>query len=164
MSPVDPAGPLTGTNFQNFTLGSCEKFHPDFRNEKRPKTGCSSTREEQSKHAKHKVTFAPVIALATLIAESLLLNGMLMMWKVEQAKQNDVELIQSKNSSRFYPGNRAQVFINFQPSYRNSGWKNGRDIGNRASPPSHEHIENLRKKFRGKARSRKLGSYQMKRM
>ena len=104
--------------------------------------------------AKHKViTFAPVIALETLIAESLLSNGMLMMWKIQQAKQNNEELIQSKNSSRFYPGNRAEVFINFQPSYRNSGWKNGRDIGNRA-----------RKKFRGMARSRKPSSYHMKTM
>ena len=31
----------------------------------------------------------PVIALATLIAVSLQLNGMLMMWKIQQAMQDD---------------------------------------------------------------------------
>ena len=41
-------------------------------------------------------------------------------------------------SSRFHPGNRPKVLIwqNFQPAYRDPGWKN-RDLGNRASPPSH---------------------------
>ena len=43
-----------------------------------------------------------------------------------------------QNSSRFHPGNRPKVLIwqNFQPAYRDPGWKN-RDLGNRASPPSH---------------------------
>ena len=43
-----------------------------------------------------------------------------------------------QNSSRFHPGNRAEVFMwqNFQPAYWDPGWKN-RDLGNRASPPSH---------------------------
>ena len=44
--------------------------------------------------AKHKVvTFAPIIALATLIAVSLLSNEMLMMRKIQQAKQDDAEFI-----------------------------------------------------------------------
>ena len=44
--------------------------------------------------AKHKViTFVPVIALATLIAVSLLSNGMLLMWKIQQEKQDDAEFI-----------------------------------------------------------------------
>ena len=44
--------------------------------------------------AKHKViTFAPIIALATLIAVSLLSNGMLMMWKIQRAKQDYAEFI-----------------------------------------------------------------------
>ena len=42
----------------------------------------------------HKViTFAPIIALATLVAVPLLSNGMLMMWKIQQAKQDDAEFI-----------------------------------------------------------------------
>ena len=35
------------------------------------------------------ITFAPIMALATLLAVSLQLNGLLMMWKIHQAKQND---------------------------------------------------------------------------
>ena len=43
---------------------------------------------------KHKIiTFTPIIALATLIAVSLQLNGMLMMWKIQQAMQDDAEFI-----------------------------------------------------------------------
>ena len=42
------------------------------------------------------------------------------------------------NSSGFHPDNRAEVFSwqNFQPAYRDLGWKK-RDLGNRAGPPSH---------------------------
>ena len=40
--------------------------------------------------AKHKsFTFAPVVASATLKAVSLQLNGMLMMWKIQHAMQDD---------------------------------------------------------------------------
>ena len=39
MSPVDRAGPLTGTIF---TLGSYEGFQPGFQYEKRPKTNCGA--------------------------------------------------------------------------------------------------------------------------
>ena len=35
------------------------------------------------------ITFAPIMAFATLLAVSLQLNGLLMMWKIHQAKQND---------------------------------------------------------------------------
>ena len=45
---------------------------------------------------KYKViTFAPIIVLATLVAVSLQLNGVLMMWKMQQreVKQEDTELI-----------------------------------------------------------------------
>ena len=89
---------------------------------------------------KHKIiTSTPIIALATLIAVSLQVNGMLMMWKIQQAMQDDAELIR-----RIHPGNRPEVFIwqNFQPAYRDPGWKN-RDLGNRASPPC--HMENFTK-------------------
>ena len=49
---------------------------------------------------KHKVvTFAPFIVLATLIAVSLQLNGMLMMWKIQQTKKDGTELIRRTHSS-----------------------------------------------------------------
>ena len=48
------------------------------------------------------------------------------------------------NSLRFHPGNRDEVFIwqNFQPAYRDLGWKN-RDLGNQASPPSHMNTSKI---------------------
>ena len=84
MSPVDRAGSLTGTNF---ILGSYETFQPGFRDEKRPKTSCGAKFEKQI------ITFTPIIALATLIAVSLQLNGMLMMWKIQQTMQDNAEFI-----------------------------------------------------------------------
>ena len=43
---------------------------------------------------KHKIiSFTPIIALATLKAVSLQLNGVLMMWKIQQAMQDDAEFI-----------------------------------------------------------------------
>ena len=91
MSPVDRAGSLTRTNF---TLDSYEKFQPGFRDEKRPKTSCGVKFEKQSKHDETKIiTFTPIIALVTLITVSLQLNGMLMMWKIQQAMQDDAEFI-----------------------------------------------------------------------
>ena len=50
------------------------------------------------------------------------------MCKIQQAMQDDA----------IWTGSRGEVFIwqNFQPAYRDLGWKN-RDLGNRASPPSH---------------------------
>ena len=35
------------------------------------------------------ITFAPFMALTTLLAVPLQLNGLLIMWKIHQAKQND---------------------------------------------------------------------------
>ena len=46
ISPVDLAGPVTGSNF---TLGSYEKFQHGFRDENRPKTRCVAKFEKQSK-------------------------------------------------------------------------------------------------------------------
>ena len=91
MNPVDRAGPLTGTNI---ALSSYEKIQPSFRDEKRPKilgTSFGAKLEKQTKMAKRNlvITFAPIMALATLLAVSLQLNGLLMMWKIHQAKQND---------------------------------------------------------------------------
>ena len=81
MSPVDQADRFTESNF---ILGSYEKFQPGFRDEKRPKTSCGPNSRNTALMAKHKViTFAPIIALATLIAVSLLPNGIIMMWKIQ---------------------------------------------------------------------------------
>ena len=67
MSSVNRAGPVTGT--------FSEKFQPGLRDEERPKIlGTSSARSSRNKAnmSKHKIiTFAPIIPLATLIAESL---------------------------------------------------------------------------------------------
>ena len=69
MSPVNRVGPLTGSNF---TLGSYEKFQPGFRDGKWPKTSCGAKFDKHSLDGEHKViTFAPIVALATLIAVSL---------------------------------------------------------------------------------------------
>ena len=70
---------------------------------------------------------------------SLQLNGMLMIWKMQQTMKDNAEFIR-----RIHPGSRAEVFIwqNFQPPYRDPGWKN-RDLGNRASPPSHMNTSKI---------------------
>ena len=91
MSPVDRAGSLSGTNF---TLGSYEKFQPGFRDEKGQRRVVARNSRNKANTVKHKIiTFTPIIALATLIAVSLQLNGMLMMWKIQQAMQDDAEFI-----------------------------------------------------------------------
>ena len=53
-----------------------------------------------------------------------------MMWKIQQAMQDDA-IRTARIHPAVHPGNRDEVFIwqNFQPAYR--------DLGNRASPPSH---------------------------
>ena len=74
--------------------------------------------------AKHKsFTFAPVVASATLQAVSLQLNGMLMMWKIQQAMQDDA-IWTARIHPAFFP------VTGLKCSY---------------SPPSHEHIENFTK-------------------
>ena len=80
------------------------------------------------------ITFAPVIALVTLKIVSLQLNGMLMLWKIQQAMQDDAIQV-----AIIHQGNRAEMFIseNFQPAYRDPGWKN------RASPPSHTNTSKI---------------------
>ena len=97
----------------------------------------------KAKYAKHKIlTFAPIIASATLEAISLQINGILRMWKIQQTMQDDV--IQTARI-------RVEVFIwqNFQPT--------NQDLGNRASPPSPliwTH-RTFYKGFRSKVRSQK---------
>ena len=58
-----------------------------------------------------------------------------MMWKIQQAVQDDVIRV-----ARVHSGNRAEVFIwqNFQHAYR--------DLGNQATtPPTYENIKNVTK-------------------
>ena len=60
-----------------------------------------------TKHKNLYFTFAPVIiASATPKAVSLQLNRMLMIWKIQQAMQDD-----AIRTARIHPGNRAEVFI-----------------------------------------------------
>ena len=90
MSPVDRAGSVTR---MNFALGSYEKFQPGFRDKKRPKiVGTSSGAKFGNKATRRNtkiLTFVPIIASATLKVVSLPLNGMLVMWKIQQAMQDD---------------------------------------------------------------------------
>ena len=100
MSTVDRAGPVIGTNF---ALGSCDKFQPGFRDEKKNKDpGNEFWREiretKQTWRNKKIIIFAPIIASATLKAVSLQLNGMFMMWKIRQAMQDD-----AIRAARIYP-------------------------------------------------------------
>ena len=100
-----------------------------------PNLGNKANRE------KHKIFYFR--ASVTLKAVSLQLNGMLMMCKIQQAMKDD-----AIQTTRIHPvvhsGNRDEVFIwqNFQPAYRDLGWKN-RDLGNRASPPSHMNTSKI---------------------
>ena len=66
-----------------------------------------------------------------------------MMWKIQQAKQDNA-IRTARIHPAVHPGNRDEVFIwqNFQPAYRDLGWKN-RDLGNRASPPSHMNTSKI---------------------
>ena len=78
---------------------------------KRPKilgTSYGANFEKQRKHKNYR-EFASFIAMATLIAVSLQLNGMLITWKIQQAMGRCRPGRQ--NSSRFHPGNRAEVLI-----------------------------------------------------
>ena len=128
MNPVDRAGPLTGTNF---ALSSYEKIQPSFRDEKRPKilgTSFGAKLEKQTKMAKRNlvITFAPIMALATLLAVSLQFNGLLMMWKlIRQSKTMPfgppcwvmklrcyvIDHLTHALLRRIHPGNRDEVFI-----------------------------------------------------
>ena len=66
----------------------------------------SSGAKNEANVAKHKVIiYAPIIALATLTAVSLQLNEMLVMWKIQQAKEDDV-IQATLLPCCFLPGNR----------------------------------------------------------
>lgn len=131
---------LAGTNF---ALGSCEKFRLAFQDEKRAKilgrVLVRNSRKKATRRNTKLITFAPVIALVTPKVVSLQLNGMLMMWIIQQAMQEDAIQV-----AIIYQGNRAEMFIseNFQLAYRDPGLKN-RDLGNRASPPCHTNTSKI---------------------
>ena len=60
-----------------------------------------------------------------------------MMWKIQQSMQDDAIWTATIHPA-FIPvtGLKCSHGKNFQPAYRDLGWKN-REVGNRASPPSH---------------------------
>ena len=102
--------------------------------------------------AKHKViTSAHIIALATLIAVSLWSSGMLMMWKMQQAKQDDAEFIHPT----FSPVTGLKCFL----------WKNFPPFLPRSRQPSqpalsYEHIETLIKDSEVRRDLGNRGSYE----
>ena len=77
-----------------------------------------------------------------------------MMWKIQQAMQDDATRT-ARIHPAVHPGNRDEVFIwqNFQPPYRDLGKR-------RASSPSDMNTSKFYKGFRGKAGNRKPGSYE----
>ena len=135
MSPVDRAGPLTGTSF---ALGSYEKIQPGFRDEKRPKilgTSFGAKLEKQNKDGETQPSyyFRAYHCLVTLLAVSLQFKGLSMMWKIPQAKQTTpiglpccgneiircvmelrcfvIDHLTHALLRRIHPGNRDEVFI-----------------------------------------------------
>ena len=87
-----------------------------------------NSRKKATRRNTKLITFAPTIALVTLKIVSLQLNGMLMMWKIQQAMQDDAIQV-----AIIHQSNRAEMFIseNFQPAYRD------------ASPPCHTNTSKI---------------------
>ena len=90
MGLVDRAGPVTGT--KQFFLGLTWETSARFlRRKKGRRPWRRALARNKANMAKQKVkTFAPIIALATLLAVSLQSNGILIMLKIQQAKQDDI--------------------------------------------------------------------------
>ena len=131
-SPVDRVGSVTG---MNFALGSyiweiLARF-PRWEKVKDPGDEFwRQIRETKQTWRNTKIlTFGPILPSVTLKAVSLQLNGMLMMWKIQQAMQDDAI-------------RTARIHLAIHPAYRDLGWKN-RDLGNRASPPSHMNTSKI---------------------
>ena len=107
MSPSGWAGPVTGTNF---ALGSYDrKFQPRFRDEKRPNILATSSDAKCEKESKYGEKKNHDFRACHSMAVSLQLNGMLTMWKTQQAMQDD-----AIRSARVHPAfnlrNRAEGF------------------------------------------------------
>ena len=131
---------LAGTNFawvHMRNLGPLSKIKKG--QTSRGRVLVRNSRKKARRRNTKLITFAHIIALVTLKIVSLQLNGMLMMWKIQQAMQDDAIQV-----AIIHQGNRAEMFIseNFQPAYRDPGWKN-RDLGNRASPPSRTNTSKI---------------------
>ena len=76
------------------------------------------------------LTFGPIIAWVTLQAVSLLqLNGILMMWKIQQLMQDDA-MRTARIHPTVHPGNRE-----LKCSYGKISGRLYRDLGSRAGPP-----------------------------
>ena len=106
------------------------------RDEKRSKIWRQIRETKQTWRNTKILTFGPILPSVTLKAVSLQLNGMLMMWKIQQAMQDDA-IRTARNHPAVHPGNQDEVFIrqNFQPAYQ--------DLGNRASLPSHMNTSKI---------------------
>ena len=93
-------------------------------------------RTKQTWQNAKNLTFGLIIVSVSLKAVSLQLNGMLMMWKLLQAMQDDA-IQTARIHPTVHPGNRDEVFIfaNFPPAWR--------DLGNQASPPFHMNTSKI---------------------
>ena len=84
---------MSPVNETNFSLGSYEKFQPGFRDELKANDPGDEFWHQGTNKADMRnteiITFAPIIAFATLKAVLLQLTGMLMMSKLQQAMQDD---------------------------------------------------------------------------
>ena len=125
MNPVDRTGPLTRTNF---ALSSFSPFS-EMRNGRRSSGRVlARNQRDKTKMAKRNlvITFAPIMALATLLAVSLQFNGLLMIWKlIRQSKTmpfgppccvmkprcHVIDHLTQTLLRRIHPGNLDEVFI-----------------------------------------------------
>ena len=132
MSPVDLAGPLTGSNF---TLGSHEKFQLGFRDQKKPKASCGAKFEKQSKHGKTQsynfrayYSFGNSYSCITFVK-----------WDAYDEENMAGKARRCRIHPAFIPVNGLKCFFFMEefstPSYR--------DLGKRASPPSHMNTSKL---------------------
>ena len=139
--------PVTGTNF---ALGSYKKFQPGF-------WEMRSYGAKFKKQSKHGETFAPIIALVTLRAVSLQFNGMLMMWKIQQAIQDNA-IQTTRIHPAFIPVTRLKCSYRkielSQPTLSNMNTSKmlqrslnlievRRDLGNRASLVNRAYVKRL---------------------
>ena len=136
--------PVTETNF---SFGSYEKFQPGFRDELKANDPGDEFWHKGTNKADMRntkiITFAPIIAFATLKAESLQLIAMLMMRKIQQANTRRRHL--GQNSSCFHPGNRAEESYGKIPRpLPEIPVGRNRDLGNRASLPCHMNTSRQR--------------------
>ena len=131
----------------NFALGSYEKISARFPRWAEGQWFWGRVLAQRDKNANMRntkiITFAPIIAFATLKAVSLQLIAMLMMRKIQQANARRCHL--GQNSSCFHPGNRAEESYGKipRPLPEIPVGKN-RDLGNRVSLPCHMNTSKQR--------------------